>query len=398
MPGNNQESDTINKSIRQEGFLKFLTWGTVLFDCALTEDPVAQGVLYATRAAPKTLDQIVRETGMGKQEVQTALAKLASNGLVGRMDNDTWTTKTGVFSKDDIAIIEEIGQRHGETEAHILRQTLGEVEQIFKGCALAEKYDWSQMSLVVVGGLIADICVLDRVRFFPEYRNEELLPSLHPDGARWDHIGFELNNGKIYPALKQSFYHNLSKDSQGGLARWGYMEETRLSPSGNSHNIFDGHMRKVMCILCQAPMSLDELCVKAGFPKKELRKRIDALRALDPPAVQTDGGRLRLNLPIFRELELKPLLAKGDEIGRRIHNEVVLPCLRERKRVTQERGLRAVIPGDIVVREFALQTLIDEKLISAPPASPVPWNAGVWGWQGELRMWAKVKQGTDLPA
>jgi hypothetical protein len=42
------------------------------------------------------------------------------------------------------------------------------------------------------------------------------------------------------------------------------------------------------------------------------------------------------------------------------------------------------LPDVPLVRDIALKLLVDEGILPEVPASPVPWNFGVWGWEEQL--------------
>ena len=98
-----------------------------------------------------------------------------------------------------------------------------------------------------------------------------------------------------------------------------------------------------------------------------------------------ENNRYNLNLPVLSSQILDQILAKGDATAKVIYHDVVLPHLIARQEKSEQLGLRYALPGDVLVREFALQELIAEDTLPAPAAPPVPWNSGVWGWEGHLR-------------
>jgi hypothetical protein len=247
------------------------------------------------------------------------------------------------------------------------------------------------MAGIIVGGLIADFCVVDRVRFRPAYREESLLPPRRPDGKRWDYTGFEFCDQKVYPGLRWQFYQNFSQDSAGGFARWGYLEERRAPrPCQPEVVLFHEGTREIVAELARRPLPFGEICARTGLSRAVAEEKTHELSGFDPPAVLKQDDAFVLDLPVLNEDDLEAMLRMSDEVAETIHNEVVLPHLHARMRGSRNLGLRAVLPGNILPRDYALQSLIEEGDLPPPPVAPVPWRAGVWGWHGPFPMWDDV--------
>ena len=101
-----------------------------------------------------------------------------------------------------------------------------------------------------------------------------------------------------------------------------------------------------------------------------LEEKIQELCSFDPPAVLKQNDAFVLDLPVLNEDDLEALLRTGDEVAETVHNQVVLPYHRERIRRSKDLGLKAVLPGDVLAREFALQSLIEEGDLPPPPVAP----------------------------
>ena len=363
----------------------------------LTDDLSVQMVLFAIRNVPKTAGQIADEIHVDKESVQDALTQLQRYHLAAQAaPEETWEARIGVFSKEDVQVAQELGKKYGDIEAAILREAAPAVRDVFEGCLVAKKYPWKAMSNIILAGLIADFCVLDRAPFRAEYRVESFLPPLQPDGTRWEYTGFELDEGKIYPVLEWTFYHNGHNDFRGGFHRWGCNEEDRATrPNQPEVLFFFGGAKEILSSLCGAALTLEEICQRAKLPRKVVEDQIEELGGFDPPAIVTNGEQFNLNFPILSRNDLAALLAKGDEVAEIVHNQVTVPYQSEREQISRERGLRAILPGNVLAREFALQSLIEEGILSPPPVAPAPWNAGVWGWLGPLPMWEEVAHPVD---
>jgi hypothetical protein len=372
--------------------LEFRIWGSLPHCEAineLTDDLLVQRVLFAVRNVPKSAGQIADEIHADRRSVQDAIARLYRYHLIGRTGSDRkWEASISIFSMDEIRVAQELGRNYGDIEATILRSAIPRVRTVFQGCSLATKYSWESMSRIIIGGLIADFCVFDRVRFRSGVRDESLLPPRRPDGTRWAYTGFELCNEKVYPAVKWEFYHNVSQDSAGGFARWGYFGERRVPrPSQPEDVLFHDGTREIVTQLSRRPLSFGEICARTGLSRAVAEEKIQELSSFDPPAVLKQDDAFVLDLPVLSEDDFQVLLRTGDEVAEIVHNQVVLPYHRERIRRSKDLGLKTVFPGDTLAREFALQSLIEEGDLPPPPVAPVPWHAGVWGWFGHLAMW-----------
>jgi hypothetical protein len=380
--------------------LEFRIWGG-WSDCdaanRLTSDMLVQQILYAIRNVPKTTERITEEIHADKRAVQDALTQLHRCHLVYQSSaGETWEARIGIFSKEDVRVAQELGKKYGDMEAAILGETAHAVREVFEGCLVAKKYPWKAMSNIILGGLIADICVLDRAPFRTEYRTASFLPPLQPDGTRWEYTGYELDKGKIYPMLKWTFYHNQYKDSHGGFARWGCFEEDRAArPNQPEMLFFFGGAREILTLLCGGNLTLEWVCKRTRLTREFVEDQIEEMHGFNPPAIAVEGDQLSLNFPILGRNDLAALLTKGDEVAEIVHNQVTKPYQSEREQISEERGLRAILPGNVLAREFALQRLIEDGILSLPPVAPAPWNAGVWGWLGPLPMWDEVVQPVD---
>lgn len=373
-------------------FLEFRIWGAVPFPHGLTEDLLVQKVLYCVRRRAKRASDIAREVDAGERDIERILGELRGHDLVTQLeDGHNWEASIGVFAKDDLRVAQELARKYGEIEAGILRDAIPEIREGFDCCTVAQRHDWSELANVLVGGIVADLCVFDRVRWLPEYRSEELLPALHLDGSRWRYCGFEVDQGKIYPELRWMFYHNLSQERSGGLARWGYFGEDRRVPPGRPETIFDGDARRVMLALSHARLSLDDVVLRTGLPAKFIGEHLRVLQGFDPPGAHEEQGMYSLSVPVLHAEGLKAILSIGDAVAERIHCDVVLPYLDERRKASKERGMKDVLPEDVLAREFALQELIEEGSLPYPPEPPVSWNAGVWGWEGRMPLWDEME-------
>lgn len=383
-----------------EQLLAFQIWGT-LPDCdtvtRLTADPLVQRVLYAIRNQAKTLPRIAQDIQADTHSAQAALTHLHRHYLVSHSpDNATWQARIGVFSSDDLRTAQQLAQPYAHAEALILRKAAPAIRDVFEQCWIARRHPWHTMSHIILGGLVADFCTLDRALFRTSSRAAASAAPLQPDGTRWQYTGFELHEGRIYPMLRHAFYHNQHSDAQGGFARWGCLQERRARrPNQPERLFFLGSARQLLTLLCDEDLTCQELSRRSTIPKDAVEDQLHELTSLTPPAIIADGNTFRLNLPILNHQGLLALLTIADEVAETVYRQVLAPYQTQREQASRGRGLLTVLPGPILVREFALEELAEERVIPAPSPDPVPWNAGVWGWLGSMAFWDEVNQAID---
>jgi hypothetical protein len=158
---------------------------------------------------------------------------------------------------------------------------------------------------------------------------------------------------------------------------------------------FFGGAREILTLLCWGNLTLEWVCKRTRLPREFVEDQIEEMHGFNPPAIAVEGEQLSLNFPILGRNDLAALLTKGDEVAEIVHNQVTKPYQSEREQISEERGLRAILPGNVLAREIALQRLIEDGILSLPPVAPAPWNTGVWGWLGPLPMWDEVVQPVD---
>jgi hypothetical protein len=144
--------------------------------------------------------------------------------------------------------------------------------------------------------------------------------------------------------------------------------------------------------LAEGPRTRDELRKASGLEKQLFDQFLGEAMGWNPPAVVEEGGRLRSNVPFFTEADFQRMLAENERVPERVFKLVTIPHLEALKARGKELGHRWPLAADTYVRDKALQTLIEEGLMARPPEPPVPWNFGVWGWQGWFAMNELVTQ------
>lgn len=101
--------------------------------------------------------------------------------------------------------------------------------------------------------------------------------------------------------------------------------------------------------------------------------------------------RYQSGIPILASEDLKLLLPATDRVAELIFKEVTVPMESEMEREANQLGLRFPLPSGTSARDIALQILSEEGLLAPIPQPPVPWNFGVWGWNGHVPMWEDLQ-------
>ena len=375
-----------NKTTR----LEFEIWGSIPFSQKVTEDVTVQQLLLAIRKEPKSSLQIAENTSIKLATIEALTAKLAQWDLVVKEDVEKgqWVANIPIYLKSDLRIAEEIGLKYARIEADILRSSLPETRRIYESCDIAKRFSWRDMSLIVVGAIIADLAVYDRVRFFPEYYQESLLPPLHPDGSRWGYTGYEKSKRR-YQKKKWAFYQNVMRGTIS-LARFGYFKpsEQRQTPPRRFYR--DSVYRNIFRELFAHPKTLKEIEKRSGLNSGKLKEALKELSSSNPAGVTQKNGKYSLNIPIFSSGDIKRIVEHADKVAEDIHRKVTIPCERERVEAGRKLGLRFPLAEGQLARDIALGLLVEEGLLCEVPDPPVPWSFGVWGWQGKLLLWEDV--------
>ena len=352
---------------------------------SLTGERDVQRILYSVKEEALSVEAIAARVEMPAGHVRDKLNRLAKFGLV-RQEEHAWTSNIPLYTRDEMRAAEEIGKRFAEKEAKIFREAMPAVKRVFQETVLSTYFAWDDVSLVLVGGLVADFCVVDRIPFMADYYSEALQPALvSPSGKRWGYDGFE-KLPKRFPSRRWKFYHNQFSKYRGGLARFGYIRENRASEPSRPEGWIRFEQGKILFALAEGPGAFSELQKQTGLKADLLRQGLDALQNVRPPAIVVREGRYQSSIPVLCEKDLALLLAEGDRIAARIFQEVVHPLFRERAAKGKASGSRWPLPADTYVRDKALQILIEEGLIGPAPAASVDWNFGFWGWKGFLPM------------
>ncbi len=375
-----------NRNVR----LEFEIWGRIPFNGNETDDVAVQQILLSIRTEPKSCEEIAEQTSVQPVAVKRKIAELARLDLVRLEGTETerWVANIPIYLKSELAMAEEIGLKYAKIEAFLLRSFLPETREVYESCSVSKYFPWDDISFIVMGAIISDLAVYDRVRFFPEYFRESLLPPEHPDGSRWEYTGYEISDRR-YQASQRAFHHNLHRGGRVNWACWGYhnpSEQRQDDPVSFDNPPYSA----VFNALWKRPMAVEKLEKASGLSSGELARVLEELTATDPPLVGQKDGAFFLNFPVFTAADIRRLIPHADKVAEVIHNRVTIPCEQERIEAGKRLGLRYPLGEGNLARDLALQWLVDEGLLSEIPPPPVPWNFGRWGWKGKFPMWEEV--------
>jgi len=372
--------------------LEFDIWGSIPFGRELTCDGTVQEILLATQSEPRSIPEIADTLGVDRGVVKERINELARWELIVRDECNAgkWVANMPIYTAAALTASEGIGLKYAGIEVEILRSSLPGLRESYESCEISSRFPWESVSLIIVGGLVADLCVYDRVRFFPQYLEEGLVPPLHADGSRWGYVGYERRRPR-FRQKRWAFCQNLDLDEPrtGGLATFSYFDpppQRQRAPKC----FFGLRVRPLVFGLGSAQMSFDEMASMSPCDADELRETLEEWTSSDPPAVRTQNGRYSLRIPILSRSDLGKLVGAGDAVAETIHVEVTVPSQKERSDAGKEMGLRFPLAEGFLARDIALRLLVEEGRLSEVAEPPVPWNFGVWGWRGSLPLWEEA--------
>ena len=358
---------------------------------ALSRESVVQRILYSIEETALPVQEIAVKVETSVEQVLEKLNELSDFGLV-HQDGQRWISCIPLYTEDELRVAEQIGEKYGVEQARILQSELPRLKSVFHKTLLSKHFPWDDVSLIVVGALLADFCVVDRIPFTPEHHMEELQPSLvSPSGKRWGYDGFQ-KLPKRFPSRKWKFYQNQFSKYSGGLTRFGYYGENRASPPARPEGWIRFEQGKILFALAEGPRTFESLKAHTKLRPEILKKGLNVLQHTSPPAIILQNSRYRSKIPILCEADRDLLLRECDRIAEIVFEKVVRPHYAERVAKGKASGSRWPLPSGTYVRDKALQILIESRLISGVPASPVDWNFGVWGWRGFLPMHDHIKK------
>ncbi len=384
---------TIAQGKKEEDFPKFEfeTWGSApsrdIYKLSY-EKPV-QKILYTIKDHALSAEKIAAKTGEAEPLVLEKLMELKKYYLVSE-EEKKWISNIPLYTEKELMEAEKIGLKYAEEEAEILRNAIPKLKKTYEKTAVSRYFPWNEVSLIIVGALLADFCVFDRIPFRPENYSEDLQPQLEkPDGGRWQYTGYGILP-KSASSRKWRFYQNVYEFKAGATSMFGYLEAKRKPPISQQLDTSSEIIRTVLITFADGPLSFTEIQKQTELNEENLQKTLKGLESFAPPAVVLKDGKYHPQIPIFSKPDLDMLVSECDKVAENIFKNAVLPFNEKLKERAKELGCRWPLPKRQFVRDKALQMLIEEGLIGPLQESPVDWSFGVWGWKGNLLLWEEL--------
>lgn len=383
----------LSQSKKDEDFpeFEFETWGSAPSRNVykLTYERAVQKILYAIKDNSLLAEEIAVKTGEEKSLVVEKLKELKKYTLISE-EGEKWISNIPLYTKKELKEAEKIGLKYAEKEAEILRETIPKLKKTYEKTAVSQYFTWDDISLIIVGALLADFCVMDRIPFRPENYTKDLQPQLEkPGGGRWQYNGYELLP-KSDSNRKWRFYQNINEVERGSTSMFGYLEAKRKPLTAQQPEVSFELMQKVLITFADGPLSFTEILKQTELKEETLQKALKALESFSPPAVVFEDGKYYAQIPIFPKSDLAMLVSECDKAAEKIFKNTVVPYNNKLKERAKELGYRWPLPKRQFVRDKALQILIEEGLLGPFRTSPVNWNFCVWGWKGNLPLWEEV--------
>lgn len=366
---------------------EFDTWGSPPSSrvYALSGERTVQHILLTIEESALTAEEIAKRVDKPPEDVLKTLMELGEYALA-RRDGTKWLSGIPLYTEDEIRAGEELGKAYANKEFIVLRRELPKLKSLFGQTRLSKHFTWNEVSLILVGGLLMDLCVVDRIPFMPDHEIVGLQPPLVAgSGNRWGYEGFQKMTIR-FPTRKWKFYHNLASKDSGGMARFGHYGEQRPSQPSRPEGWMRFEQGKILFALAEGPRSFAALKEQSRLRPEILTEGLKALQGAAPPAIVFQGEAYRSRIPVLCQADLELLLPTFDAVAIMILEEVTRPHWMERVALGKAAGSRWPLPDGLYVRDKALQMLIEEGEIGPDPTPPVQWNFGVWGWKGFLPM------------
>lgn len=149
--------------------------------------------------------------------------------------------------------------------------------------------------------------------------------------------------------------------------------------------------QKILFAIRKEAKSYSEIAREIAVSVDTIKESIVLLSRSDlVVAHEPSSDRWISNIPIFMKSDFERLLTMADKIAAKIHSDVIVPCNIELTDRAKEINLIHPFPDGALVRDLALRLLVDEGVLPEVPRPPVPWNFGVWGWEGQFLLWEEV--------
>jgi DNA-binding HxlR family transcriptional regulator len=346
-------------------------------------------ILYSIRRDYKTSDQISRETNISNKDIEHKLKELENCKLVREKENKFIVN----FPFWDITLRDKItalGFELTDQIVEVLKIELPNLKTIFEKSMLpAQGYDWNDISLTVIGGLLVDTGLNDRgLRKWKIFDPKKDTP-IRPGNYRYWYRAVENGWGDFW-----KFGHNMIKNDNFDIwfgLFYGQIPGKRMNWS-KIWDVFDKSTRKIIFPL------IEKGEIKRNELQREIKMTADSLNAIllkmeQAKIIRIDDSVVYPNFPVFQEKDIQNFLSKIDSLCNQIIDEIYIPFLPK-----IQQSWKEIAPSNwemqkiekFFIREvysrpynFTLDRLIREGMLPPSPIEP-PFN--YWGIKGHFKV------------
>lgn len=276
-------------------------------------------LLYSIRREAKRPERIAAESGIPLEDVDRKLAELRVCALVAEKHGKYIVQ----FPFWDAPLRDEInrfGQQLADSIVDILDEELPALKTAVGNSSLPEQgYDWEDVSLTIVGGLLLDTGLNDRGlrkrRLFVKARDTPT----RPGGYRYWYRAVEGGWGSF-----SKFGHNLTNLEGGWFGLFYGRVPGRKMDWSQVWDVHEAKERAVLRVLVRAGrIGQEELARAAGLQRSELRTLLDEM--LEKQVVKIHGTSVEPGFPVLGQRDVRILLDRVDAICDRVIREVYDP-------------------------------------------------------------------------
>ena len=343
----------------------------------------AASILYSIRRDYKTIEQISKQTEIDIRNVEKKLAELKNCELVTEKDKKFIVN----FPFWDIPLrdtINSLGLELSNQIAGVIKSEIPNLKLLFEKTSFPEQgYNWDDVSLIIIGGLLFDTGLNDRgLRKMKIFSIEDM--PVRPGnyyywyravengwGNYWK-FGHDMNNDD-FNVWFGMFYGNI----KGREIKW-----------GETWDVFNKNTRKFLFpIIKKGKIQVNELYAELEMQRDSFDIVLHKMEEVK--MVKIKDSVIIPNFPVFQEKDIQILLTKVDSICNMIITDIYIPFLPKIQKTWKDNkppnwDIKSV--DKLFIREvydrpynLTLDILIRENIL---PPSPVEPPFDYWGLNG----------------
>jgi RNA polymerase sigma factor (sigma-70 family) len=384
------ETQAIRSKSSQEPFAQFMWWGEgsrpgtmrhgTVWPWTLMDSLLAMQILFSTRKAVRTPEQIAGEVGADLRYVQDTVDRMVRNELMVETEPGL-LTDFFFLGRDDQRPLHELLVEYGEASSEVVADSVGDLRALCTdGRLWGEVPSWEELQWVVICLLAANLAVRAKL---PD-RMADLEPPLRPDGNHfwlfaWQGAygmadgGWSRNYGMEWVTGCNSF--------AGGRLGFFWTAQAHRSewPRG-----FDVHV--LTSTFGPRPIAVSDLTAEVRAARKDADTGHALARLLELGLVRKVGREISPAFPVFTGRfwdEAEPVFSRigsriASQAGNRLYGaldgalaELGFEHLREQCAVAKACLLSAATG-------YTLHRLQKRGVIPSPPPEVEP-HWGFWG-------------------